>query len=392
MGNLIDVSVHVLKDLQVKSGGFLATKASDAYPYVYIRDAIYMAKALDLLGHCKETKKFYDFLFKIQEGGNWHQRYYTNGKPHVSRPKETDAVGLALHGVYVHYRVNQNKELLKKYWPNIKEAIAYLKKCYYNGLLVSQHSVHEYRHLEAGFEIWCNCACTRGIADMAVIANELGKTKEGKEWEHWAKKLRTKILKRFWLPSLGVYAKCIKESGVKITSPDITMISPLYFDLAGENGRDLKMLQKLENLLWDKKLGGFLRFRKFEGCTDWHWYTGGQGPWVVFTLQAARVHYRYGSKKKAKDHLNWVEKIKTKDNLLPEHIALKKEYNEWKMNETEFSARVRKGMKKVQSVSKKDIMYWATPLGWSHAEYLLTLMEFKRLKTVVPYNFGGFLE
>jgi GH15 family glucan-1,4-alpha-glucosidase len=382
--DLVQSSISVLRSLQTPQGGFLSTYHYDAYPYVYIRDAIFMAKAMDLLGHHRPAERFYEFLFRIQaKAGSWRQRYSADGMPHISRPRETDVMGLALHGIFVHYKITQDKRFPRKYWPSIRRGIAHLRDMTEAGLITSLHSVHEYKRLEAGYEIWCNCACVRGLANIAKIAAELGMEKEAEKLRKWAYDLRLAVLQRFWDPRHKIWAKCIKEEGFLIESPDISQIAPLYFNLTR---RHPQILQKIYKILWYNKLGGILRFRKFEGCTDWHWYTGGHGPWTVFTLQLARTAHRFGMRSLTKRCLDWVHKIQLRG-WLPEHIAMRSEYEEWAAHERRLSSRVKQGIARARAISPPKVMYWATPLGWAHAEYLLTMLELGKIKPVIKWRF-----
>ena len=71
-------SVDVIKKLQMKNGGILASPQGEAYPYVYIRDAVIMTKALNRMGECKCSEEFYYFVekfSKIDKYGEIFHRY-----------------------------------------------------------------------------------------------------------------------------------------------------------------------------------------------------------------------------------------------------------------------------------------------------------------------------
>ena len=135
-------------------------------------------------------------------------------------------------------------------------------------------------------------------------------------------------------------------------------------------------MKYLKEHIWDKEVGGFRRFRKFEICEDWHWYTGGSGSWCAFTAWGAKFYKQLGNKKMSKECIKWLDNIAKKSKgLLPEHIATKEEYEDWKNHEIEFNRRIinetKKAEKSIKGFKDKKIVYWATPLGWSHAEYIL---------------------
>ena len=94
------------------------------------------------------------------------------------------------------------------------------------------------------------------------------------------------------------------------------------------------------------------------------------------TAWGARFYRELSDKKGYNECMNFIRKVgrKTKGKL-PEHVALYEEYEEWKKGEIEFNNRIINEMKKsegsVVKIGGKRVMYWSTPLGWSHAEYIL---------------------
>jgi len=52
------------------------------YSYCWPRDAVFITKALDILGMTKETTLFYSKFCKITQSKNgmWEQRFYTDGR------------------------------------------------------------------------------------------------------------------------------------------------------------------------------------------------------------------------------------------------------------------------------------------------------------------------
>jgi len=229
--------------------------------------------------------------------------------------------------------------------------------------------------LEQGHDIWVNCACCRGIYDAAKIAKILNHEKESKNWEQFAKKLKQNIYKKFYDKKLGVFMKNPRHRGI----PDISQIAPFYFKLINSKEKLKKTVDYLTKNLWHKGIGGFRRFRQFEVVEDWHWYTGGSGSWIVFTAIMARFYKKLGNKKSYSGCLDWIEKVAERTHgLLPEHISTRDEYEAWKENEIEFNERLINGAEEAEALAKKfkkedrnKLIYWATPLGWGHAEYVL---------------------
>jgi glucoamylase len=379
--NLLDSSIKEIKSMQLPNGGILATRKKGGYPYIYTRDAVFATKALNVMGETKEAEKFYYFMKKNSNVENYKeifQRYTFDGHPSVTRKNENDNEGLLLHGIYFTFLHNKRDSFLEDMWPLVKEVVNLIIKYSKSGLVKTWESIHEFRRLEEGYEIWANVTAWRGLTDAAKIAKILNHEKEFKKWQKKVNQLEKNIKKKMFNKKLGVYVKNIKYP----LAPDMSQLAPFYFGLDDSKKNLKKTLDYLRKHLWEKELGGFRRFRKFEICDDWHWYTGGSGSWIVLTCWAAKFYKELGDKKKYTESINWIRNIAKKSNgLLPEHIALKKEYEEWKKNETEFNERILNEMeiteKNIKKFGNKEVVYWANPLCWAHSEYILLMKEKK---------------
>ncbi len=377
--DLFKKSTAVLKNLQLDNGGILSTPLNGAYPYIYPRDAVIVTKAFNKVGLCKNSEKFYYFMNKfarIDKFNEIFQRYHAEGWPCVTRKHENDTLGLVVHGIYDTYVHSKNTGFLENMWPFVCSCIASIFSHSRTGLIKTERSIHEFYRLEHGYEIWANTACCRALYDATEIANVLGHKKEEKKWRTKAKELESNIKKRMFSKKLNVFIKNTRFPD----SPDISQLSPFYFSIIDSKPILRKTMNYLRKNIWHKELAGFRRFRRFEICNDWHWYTGGSGSWVPFTMWGARFYKELGEQEKSRECLKWVEKSASKTNgLLPEHVATRDEYEMWKANETEFNVRVLSGMKHTErfaSKLKEKLMFWALPLAWSHAEYVI----FKKTK------------
>ncbi len=373
---LFNKSVSVLKSLVLKNGGITATPNEGGYPFVYTRDGVINSKALNRVGLVKESERFYYFMkkfSKIADYGEVFQRYNMNGLPSVTRKNQNDNEGLLLHGIYDTYKFNKNKSFLQEMWPVVRDVVKLIKKYSKRGGLVkTERSIHEFYRLERGYELWANCACCRGVKDASEVAKILGYDKEHKEWYSLYEKLHKNILKKLFDKKQGVFIKNPRYR----KAPDIAQLAPFYFEITDDKKLLRQTLKHIEEHLINKEIGGVRRFRRFEICKDWHWYTGGSGSWLQFTIWMAQFYKKLGNKKKYNEYLKWVRDIaKINNNKLPEHVATKEEYDLWKDHEIEFNTRIINAMKRTEKSIKEfkneKIVFWANPLGWSHAEYIM---------------------
>lgn len=376
--NLYKKSVNIIKELQLKTGGILATPKDGAYPYVYTRDGVIITKALNSIGLYKRSEKFYHFINKFSRIDQFKEvfhRYTGDGWPCVTRKDENDNMGLILHGIYNTYLHSENKDFLETMWHLTEKSVKSIFLNSNKGLVYTKRSIHEFYRLEFGFEIWANCACCRGLYDSSKIAKILNYEKESRKWYLKAKNLEENIKKNLFNKKTGLFIKNTRLPN----AADISQLSPFYFNLVNSKSILKKTMKYLKENLWHEEVGGFRRFRKFEICKDWHWYTGGSGGWSVFTTWADKFYRELKDKNNSDKCKKWLNKVALKTNgLLPEHVATKKEYEMWKAHEIEYNYRILRGMKNSEILNlrfkkkfNEDLIYWATPLGWAHAEYIL---------------------
>lgn len=376
----IKKSLKVLERLQLKNGGIIATLKSDCYPFIYPRDSAIICDAFNSMGKHERSIKFYYFLKDcVGDRKEIYQRYSADGLPLVSKKHEHDNPGLVLNGIWNTYRASEDMEFLKDMWRMVLNAVNRVEKYMRNGLIYTERSIHEFFRLENGYEIWANCANCKGLYAAGKIAETLGERKLSKKFISMSEELKRNILSNFYDKKSGIFAKTIKLNGNRLFNADITQLSPFYFGLYNDKKMLESMVKFIENNLWYKELGGFMRFKKFEFVKDWHWYTGGHGAFPQFTLWMAKFYNELNNDKKCSKCVEWVEKIFTEEGYLPEHISLQKEYEEWKKNEYEFSERILLGIKRSESLKTrlKGVRYWATPLGWANAEYILLAPKIK---------------
>ena len=204
------------------------------------------------------------------------------------------------------------------------------------------------------------------------MAKLLNHKKQQDLWNKKAQDLLKNIKKKLFNKKMDFF---IKSPKFKL-NPDISQLSPFYFNLIDSKKILKNTLNYLKKHLWNEELGGIRRFRKFEAVRDWHWYTGGSGSWCALTCMLAKFYKTIGSNKEYKNCTSWIKEVAKKSKgLLPEHIATKEEYFDWKRHEIEFNTRIinetKKAEKTIKKMGNREVIYWANPLGWSHAEYIL---------------------
>lgn len=109
--------------------------------FCWTRDAVFIAKALDLLGMYDKTEKFYNtFCKKTQsKNGMWEQRFYTDGRLAPCWGYQIDETASVIYGIYEHYKITKQEKFLKTNLKMCEKALEFLIK-YIRNLLEIEES------------------------------------------------------------------------------------------------------------------------------------------------------------------------------------------------------------------------------------------------------------
>lgn len=356
-------SVEVLKSVQLKNGGILATPKGERYPYVYPRD-----HAIGLLGFLsagfkKEVKKGIEFIFKAQgKSGAFPQRVDCAGKDASYKPIQIDGTGLNLYVFSRYVKKHQDAEFFNRYSEQAKKAVAYILKNIEpdKDLVYTPNSIHEFPPIEQGLEIWANAVCCAALREMDCFLD--------------SERIKRGILKFMWNSRIQGFIKTIrlKESSSVVTAADASVLGLAEFGVIDDRDEFfLKSVKRIEKNLWHSKLGGLCRYEKYYERNN-----GGYGPWPHFTLMLARHYIRVKNKKNVDRCLNWVLNTAYR-NLLPEHIAPVEEFEEYVQDFKEAGILRKDRLTMIENARKhpmfkKGLAYITLPLTWPHAEFIIT--------------------
>lgn len=372
-------------------GAFRTEGVRDRYPFIYSRDSTRIAMAHDALGKYVGVEQHYDVMARLQFfSGEFVQRYDYEGRAAVTRPKETDATAMVLCGMCSHYLLTKNKSFIRRMLPSMLLSAKYLQGMIKeNGLAYGIHAVHENQEVEKGFEIWTNSWTCRAFQLFGKVMKDLNKKSLASKFEERHRQLLDNILDKMW--NGKHFIKVIKPNGQIIDGRLISIIAPAWAEIIPDDSPEMRKTVGYLKPLWDSKIGGYQRFRKFEFVKDWHWYDGGSGSWLNHTIMMARLHTKLRQYERAKECLRFVKKALKNFNTLPEHIATVEEFHEWK--KYEYASRVHvtpwliKATKKAEKSmeewtwkhKKTCIVPWVKSLFWPDAELILNMPVFKEV-------------
>ena len=368
-------SVQVIKQVQLKNGGCLATPPGKRYPYVYPRDHAIILLGFLSAGLTNQTKKGLEFVFKSQlESGAFPQRINKDGSDASYKPIQIDGTGLILNAYADYIQATNDLTFAEKYWDQAKEATHYIIEHIYGEkqLVFTPNSIHEFPPTEEGLEIWANCTCCSALKKMYEIGELLNHSHP--EWKEKSTNIKEGIINNMWNERIGTFVKTIriKESSSVLIDTDASEYAIADFNILPDDDPKVKSTVKdIEKDLWNKDLGGLCRYPKFEGRNN-----GGWGPWPHFTLMVCRHYIRLGDKKNADKYLNWVLKY-TYKNEIPEHVATKKEFEEYVTDFTQAGILRKDRLVMIENTRKhpmfkKGVAFITIPLAWPHAEFIRT--------------------
>ena len=332
--SLYNRSVLTLKLLcDRRYGGIIAAPTMDPdYRYVWVRDATYIAAALDIAGHHLEPERFYLWCVRAQTPeGMLKQRYFPNPRyPGPYWSDQLDQLAIVVWGCKLHYDITRDKGFLYRVWPMIDRAADYLMHNVdvVSGQVARSGDIWEegnVRHIYTAASVYAALNNAHYIAE--VLNKEVPAT-----WLEAAKAVREDILTEFWneekqrfIKRLEPYSDALDVSTLALTVPFkvVDASDPRMVRTAEQIRRNLRFAR-----------GGIGRF---EGDPNY-----GGNPWPIATLWLSLYLAKLGRLEEAESLVEWTAQHATELGMLPEQVD--KETGE---------------------------PLSALPLGWSHAMYIL---------------------
>ena len=391
----------------------LATPPGTRYPYVYPRDLAGSARAFDGL-HRRgiESKRVFEalaaaaaFVAHAQApDGSWTQRYRLDGTDAgIYRQEDNVAHGMIALGLYAQAARRQGEAVEVDVLTHMERAYRHARAVNFRpgvNLFYSTTTIHE-SAIEEGYTIWNNFAHRRAFELYRRVLEEAGDPREG-EVRTFLDMLDANLARHFVVE--GGLARRVTPLGRHDRRPDITLLAPYYFDAQDVVGGALDTAaQRVERELWDPDLGLVSRYLPFTEDPTVHAH-GGHGPWIQYSCILAQYHARRGSRARGREILRLVAE-RAVNGELPEHLTTRERFvdfweREWQTGrdfEKEFAPTILRhdvpfGRVVEELVHMRDeyarlrarvdageeVLAFAAPLAWSHAEFLEALLLLER--------------
>ena len=328
------------------------------YSYCWLRDAVYISEALDILNMQDANDKFYKKFCKMTQSKNgmWEQRFFTDGRLAPCWGYQVDETASVVFGVYRHYLVTKDKKFLKDTLKMCENAIKFLEK-YVDDVLNEKNKMHVSYDLweeHEGISLYSMSAIFGAYSAMIEInsivkelftSNRLKLEQIAKETEMLNKRVRELkefISKKFYNENMKTYTRNLEEERL-----DISILGAIttFKVFTPKEKKVLNTIEKM-NMTLRTYTGGYVRYENDN-------YMNGYNPWPIANLWMANYYLDAGENKKAVECFDFVVKSASGHGFLGEQIN----------NET---------MKPM----------WVIVLTWSHAMFVNTLKRLSDLKLI----------
>jgi len=355
------------------AGGIIASgdssmlhKGKDTYAYVWPRDGAYACRALDRAGDFSVTKRFYEFCNEVIRpegylmhkyspdkslGSSWHGWLYNNK---FQIPIQEDETAVVVYTLWEHYQFSKDLEFIEEIYNTLIKAPADFMVTYRDeetGLPKTSFGLWEEKF---GVHTYTASAVYGALVAAANFSRLLGKTKSENRYVRAAKEIKEGILEHLYDDQRGIFYKMINfgEDGEKIIDDTIDVSSFFgLFNFGVLSPTDKRVISMAEHVK-DRtsphtKVGGLgryendLYYRQTEGAPC--------NPWFVTTLWYAQ--WLIASAKNEKD------------------LTEVKEILAWTVGHAQTSGIL---SEQLHAITGEQIS--ATPLVWSHAEFVTTVV------------------
>src|SRR3989344_1060320 len=339
----------------------------DTYSYVWPRDAAFANLALVKSGDFNASRRFFEFCRDIISpegffmhkyrpdhalGSSWHPWVHEGIK---NLPIQEDETALVIYALWTHFEMSKDLEFIESlYNPLIKKAAEFMADYIDEKTLLPKES-YDLWEMKYGVSTFTAASVYGALVVASKFAEVLGKDKSAAKYKATAEKIKDAILKYLYDDKGGYFYKLValEKQGIVIDKTlDMSSVYGIYkFGVLAYNDPRLKKAFEItKEKLWVK--GGVGGLARFEG--DQYHNPGGNipgNPWIVTTLWETEYNIDFLKKQSelpdvVKD-FTWVTQKAQPSGVLPEQL---------------------------NAYTGQELS--ASPLIWSHAQYVLVIIKY----------------
>jgi len=339
----------------------------DYYEYVWPRDAAFSAISLAKAGDFNASRRFFEFCHDVVTdegyfmhkyrpdkslGSSWHP-WIQEGKKQF--PIQEDETALVIYALWRYFELSKDLEFIEGLYNSLIKKSADFMVSFRDGKTGLPSSSYDLWERVYGISTFTSSSVYAALISAARFANLLGKRESQERYESVANEIKKAILKYLYDEKENFFYKLIDTSQDKPRVDKTTDTSSVYgiykFGILSlDDPRLRKAFDKtVERLEVKTDIGGMARF---EG--DSYHFKGGNypgNPWVITTMWIAQYYIAMAKKEKdlqkVHPYIAWALKISGSAGTLPEQLD---PYTGDHLS--------------------------ASPLVWSHAEFVTTIISY----------------
>ena len=348
----------------------IARFGRDTYSYMWPRDGALVASALIQAGYSEITRRFFQFCHRVitPEGyflhkynpdgtlaSSWHP-WMLNGEKCL--PVQEDETGLVLWALWRHYQRFRDVEFIKPLYRGLIVRAAEWMTSYRHDrdhLPLESYDLWEERRGVLSFTV---AAVWAGLMAAANFAEAFGEVGSAKRYRAAADEIREAADEHLYDDESGRFVRMVNRRGDGTFDVDMTLDASLfglwYFGMyEPDDPRIVRTMNAVRDRLWVRtKVGGVARYENdyyHQVSQDIDNVPG--NPWFICTLWLAQWY---------------IARAQSPDDLAPAREIL-----EW------VAARaLPSGVLAEQVHPYTDEPLSVSPLTWSHATFVATVLEY----------------
>lgn len=362
-------SVMIVKSQIDKRGAVIASTDSsmlnynrDAYAYCWPRDGAFVLWPLIRMGYTEEPYRFFEFckrgmhpngylMHKYRAdgglGASWHPYIHDGGT--TAPPIQEDETALVVFVFAEFYQMTHDAHLLRDFYePMIKPMADWMSEYIEEatGLPKPSYDLWEEKFLTTTFTTSTTYAALQAAADLA---DAKGDKQSAVKWRAAANDIAENAHKHLFNEERQSFYKgiIVKDGEIErdATIDASSIFGAFMFGLFSLKSRELTAA--VDSFVKRFHTDGIIAYPRYENDpyhrvdpnSDGNW-------WFITTLWMAQYYLEAGQNDLARSIIVWVNNISTKTNILAEQIS---------------------------PVDHSSVS--PSPLTWSHAEYLATLLD-----------------
>jgi GH15 family glucan-1,4-alpha-glucosidase len=340
----------------------------DTYSYMWPRDGAFSAMAFDMAGNVNVSERFFEFCdhvitddgyfmhkYRPDEslGSSWHP-WMRNGK--IELPIQEDETALVLIALWNHYVQSKDLEFVEKVYDTLIKRAADFMMGYRDPKTRLPKASYDLWEEKFGIHTFTCASVYKALIVASKFAKLLGKERSERIYATAAFEIRQSILSYLYDEESGIFIKMLNVADDGTITRDTTLdMSSIYGIFAFEvldidDPRLTRAIKQVESRIKLKtSVGGVARY---EGDRYFLRSTGVPGnPWIITSLWLAQYY---------------VALAKKESDFAPAH--------EWIAWATKHASSAGLFSEQLDPYSGEPLS--ATPLTWSHSEYIMTITKY----------------